>query len=173
MGRPLATLTTGQFAELLGKTPRTVQNWLRAGMPHRMNRSQAAIVPRDAIAWLIEQAQESARGDRDPGGGPSETAFARKARIEGDLKQLELEQRRRALIPAADFDAFAEAFVGGFTGVASGRLTRFEREIVRAKTAAEARKITQSIHAALMRGAREMADQLDADAAAADEPAAA
>ena len=172
MGRPLATLSTGEFAELLGKSSRTVQNWLRDGMPHRMNRHQAAIVPRDAIAWLIERAQESGRAAAAPDADPRESAFSRKARIDGDLKQLELDERRRALIPAAEFEEFAEQFVGGFAAVASGRLTRFEREIVRAKTPADARKVTRAIQAALMRGAREMADRLDEEATA-EAPAAA
>ena len=172
MGRPLATLSTGEFAELLGKSSRTVQNWLRDGMPHRMNRHQAAIVPRDAIAWLIERAQESARAAAEPGDDRRGSAFARKAHIEADLKQLELDERRRRMIPAEEFEEFAEQFVGGFTAVAMGRLTRFERDIVRAKTPADARKITRAQAAALMHGAREMADRLDEEAAG-DEPAAA
>ena len=41
---------------------------------------------------------------------------------------------------------------------------RFERDIVRATTPAEARLVTQRIHAALMRGAQDYAETMEAEA---------
>lgn len=171
MPQKLPTVGTELFADWFGVTARTVQNWIKAGMPHRLRGATAEIEPRSAIRWVRERDAEELRA-KLTGGEGSESALTRKLRIEGDLKQLDLDQRKRALIPAAEFEEFAESLVGGFAAVAAGRLTRFERDIVRAKAPADARKITQAIQRALMAGARELADQIDEEAARAETAAA-
>jgi hypothetical protein len=164
MAPPVKDVSVADFAELTGKTSARVYQWIQDGMPHRKRvRKGTRILPREGIAWLLEQAKKDAK-PKDANDSP----LNRKLLAEAELKELELQERRRALIPAEDFDRFLDAFIGGFAAVASGQLQRFEREIVAATSSPAARVITEQIHAALMEGAQEYATQLETEASAID-----
>lgn len=172
MSRMPDTVSTATFADWCSVSSRTVQTWVRQGMPHRVRaHGGAEVVPREAIRWVRERDAEVLR-EKLVASGENESTRSRKLRLEADLKQLDLDERRRALIPAAESVAFAERFVGGFAAVATGQLARFERTIRKAETPTEAREVTRAIRNALMRGAREFADTLERDGDAGDEGAA-
>jgi phage terminase Nu1 subunit (DNA packaging protein) len=109
-----------------------------------------------AIAWLIKRAAEEAKG----GDLNEARERARKTRAEADMKEMDREERRRSLVPAKISTEYIEAFVGGLASVAAGQLGRFERDIVKAETPAEARAVRMNIHRALMEGAQRYADDL-------------
>lgn len=153
-----------ETAALFGVTSRTLQNWRAAGMPHRMTGGRPKFVWRECIRWREETIRAEER-EKLRGNAPVKDDD-RLTRAQADLKEMELAERRRQLVPFEEFQAANDALVGGLAAVSAGRLKRFERPIVQAMTPAEARKVTQEIHRALMEGAREYADDLEAQAAA-------
>lgn len=174
MGRKAPpTVSIAEFAEDHGKGIRTVQLWIKEGMPYRDQRGERRIVRADANRWLLERVK--ARAEPAGGDAPSEKLErARKTRAEADLKELDLRERLGTLVDRALYEQRLEEFLGGFTAVASGQLTRFERAIVKAQTPADARRLTREIFTALMQGAQGYADQIEAELTPPpDEPAAA
>lgn len=161
MAPPVKDKSVAEFAEDQGVSSQRVYQWIQAGMPHRKRKTGTRIVSAEANKWLREFARNEGRQETGLDEGKER---ARKVRAEADLKELEVAERRRQMIPASELEEFCESFVGGFAAVAAGRLQRFEREIVKASTAGEARRITQQIHTALMEGAQAYAQQLDAEA---------
>lgn len=159
MAPPVKDISVKEFAELVGLTTVRIYQLVKEGMPHRKRKRGTRIVPRDSITWMLEKAAEAAKPKNE---APS--ARARLDLAQAELKELEVEERRKLLIPLDAFDTFVDALVGGFAAVAAGRLQRFERDIVIAASAPDARKVTERIHAALMEGAQEYADALDAQA---------
>lgn len=118
--------------------------------------------PACAVALRHREAQKAIR---DRGGEIDEGAErARKMAAEADLKELELAERRRELVPAEEARIFTESLVGGFASVAGGRLQQFEREIVATKDAADARRLTQRMTTELMQGAQDYAETLEQEA---------
>jgi hypothetical protein len=160
MARVVETVALADFAADHGVTVRTVTNWIAAGMPHRTTRGERRVVRAEANRWLKADIHAKARAEVAPSEADER---ARKLRFEADLKELELQERRAFLVPAEKYREHTESFVGGFAAVAAGQLARFEREIVVADDAPKARKVTQAIHEALMRGSQEYADQLEAE----------
>lgn len=161
MAPPVKDVSVQEFATDHGVTSQRVYQWIQAGMPHRSRKSGTRVVRAEANRWIRERDQEQARSET----GPDEAKErARKVKAEADLKELEVAERRKQLIPADEYAVFVENFIGGFAAVASGQLQRFEREMVRAMTPGEARAITQKQQAALMEGARQYAQQLEAEA---------
>lgn len=167
MAPPVKDVSVAQFAELLGVTSARVYQFIQDGMPHRKRGKQPTrIVPREAIAWRIERAKE----DAAPKDAERVRPRDRKETAEAELKELLVQERRRALVPIEEFETFVDALVGGFAATAAGRLQRFEREIVAATTAGEARQVTEAIHRALMTGAQEYGATLEDDANALEAP---
>lgn len=143
---------------MLGVSREAVRLWTNEGAPRR---DDGSYIVAEIVTWLREKDRRAQRDENVP---KESAERARKMRTEADLKELELEERRGALLPLADFMEQLEAVIGGFASVAAGQLARFERKIVAAKSVGDARRITQEIHAALMAGAREHADRLEAEA---------
>jgi hypothetical protein len=165
------TIPPAQFAKDQGVTIRTVQRWLAAGMPCRLVNGERRIRVVDGCTWV--RSWEYERG-RETAATPAEAnERGRKLAAEASLRELDLHERRRDLVPLREHEEALEAFVGGFAAVASGQLQRFEKQIVQAVTPAEARAVTTGIHRALMEGAQRYADQLEAEAAALEAVAAA
>lgn len=152
--RPGATLTRSELALLLACTEETVRVWARAGCPRQSN---GRFRMPDVLAWLLarERATVEARL------GKKHSPMNRKLEAEAALKELALKRENGELLLVQDFNALAERVVGGFAAVANGRLARFERDIVRTKTATDARRLTDRIRVALMEGAQEFADELE------------
>lgn len=154
-GRPPAeTWSVTDAARLLGVSTRTLQSWLAQGLEHRLVDGQRRVVLADVLRWRVEAERAAARDAAAP---DEATERARKLRAEATLKELELERARGQLVEVDRLDEFIRRFVGGFQGTAAGRLARYERRIVAARTPAEARMLTQEIHRALMEGAQEFA----------------
>lgn len=163
MAKPAASIALNEFADDHGVTVRTVTNWLAAGMPHRTVRGERRVVRVEANRWLRERDREGEREKiRDQETPDEARERARKTKWEADIKEMEAAERRGQLVPQADYLEALEKFTGNFAAVAAGRLARFERAIVTCATPAEARKVTQEIHAALMAGAQDYATQLEA-----------
>lgn len=153
------TLTLEEIADAFGVTTETIRLWRRDGMPHRMEGGRPVFVLREVIRWRRERDRQAAEAEDAP---VAKLEHAMKVRAERQLRELELAERRRELVPSAESTAFIEEFVAALAATAAGRLTRFERDIVRAKTPAAARKVTSAIHVALMEGGQELAAHLEA-----------
>jgi hypothetical protein len=157
---PVRDVSVKDFAALIGRTTVRVYQLIGEGMPHRKrSKSTTRIVPKDAIGWMLERAREEA-APKD--GTPK--ARERRDLAEAELKEIIVQERRRALVPLEEFEEFTDTLIGGLAAVSSGRLQRFERDIVTAVTPADARKLTERIHEALMAGAQEYAAELEAEA---------
>jgi len=165
MAPPVEKISLAEFAKERGVTSRTVQNWCARGMPHRDIRNERYVVRREAYTWLLER--EFERGRREAR-RPSDDAETRLKAAQADLKEMELAQARGEVIPVSVYQEHLDTFLGRFAAVASGQLARYERDIVAATIPAEARRITQAIHHALMSGAQGYAAELEQAAAAAE-----
>jgi phage terminase Nu1 subunit (DNA packaging protein) len=168
MAPPIKDVTVAEFAELNGVTAARVYQWIQEGMPHRKRKNRpTGIVPREAIQWRVDRAEANAKPKY---GTDDDSPGKRKTIAEAEFKELQVQQMRETLVPIADFEEVVGNLVAGFAAVAGGRLQRFEREMVAATTPAAARKISQRIHQALMAGAQDYAEQIDAEATALESP---
>lgn len=166
--KPALTVTLAEFADDHDSDVRTVTRWIQEGMPHRRVGNERRIVRSEANKWVRSMDKERARAESNP---VEAVERARKLRAEADIKEDERDERRGKLVPVEAYRGRLEEFVGGFAATAAGQLHRFERDIVQCGTAAGARKLTQDIHEALMRGAQDYADTIEAMAAAEKEAA--
>jgi hypothetical protein len=145
----------------LGVSAESVRKWHLGGCPRK---DDGTFVVAEVVTWLRARDVEAERTKAKSTDAPK-TELNRKLSVEADLKELQLAQLRGELVTIEVHDEQIGRIVGGFAAVAKGQLTRFERDIVRSTTAADARKLTDRIHAALMEGAQGLADDLDAEAA--------
>lgn len=165
MAPKIEDVSVEQFAKTIGVTSQRVYQLIQAGMPHRDRvrgkKTNTRVVPAEAIKWLRDRDRSEALAEKALNEAQER---ARKTRAEADMKELQLAQLRRELVPASEASTFCEAFAGGFDSVAKGQLGRFEREMVKVTTAAEARVLKNKIVAALMKGAQRYAASLEAEA---------
>lgn len=165
MAPPVRTVSVKAFGVLYDVTPERVYQLIQEGLPHRKRARSTQIVPAEAIRWLQERAVAKAAKPAVPIEALRRSdEQARKIRAEADLKELELAERRGELVAVEAHTEVVETFLGGLAAVSSGQLSRFEREIIRVTTPAEARQLTRKIHAAMMEAARTHADKLEAEA---------
>lgn len=154
------TVTQKEMAELLGLTPERLRQLVPEGLPQANRDGRPCYVPREVIRWFRDREREAGRREGSGDGAPNELLErARKLKAEADLKELELAERRRLLLPSDEFLARWSSLVGTFAAVATGQLQQFERKIVQATTPADARRVTDAMRLALLRGAQEFADQ--------------
>lgn len=172
MAKPSKDVSLAAFAESHGKS----EEWARLlvakqGMPHRKNtQGQYRVVPSIANTWLLKrEAHEATQKERErhqqEEGLDKEQELAGKYRVDRLRSEWDFQVEQGKYTPTAETQAIIDELVGGFAAVASGRLRSFERDIVQAQTPADARRITQRIHAALMDGGREYRKQIEAEAA--------
>lgn len=170
MAPRVPTVSLTDIAAEMEVTTRTIQNYVRDGMPHRREKDGPRFVARECQRWRrereIEQAVQKERDRQTADGLDKDKEQAEKTRVERLIREIDLEERRREVVPIALYRERNETFVGNLAAVTMGQLQRFERDIVRATTAADARRLTQRIQAALMQGAQEYADTLEAEIAA-------
>lgn len=84
-----------ELAAILGKDPSTVWEWQDQGLPIKRQgagRAGHEYDTADVIAWLEQRAAARA--------GKPESGREREARLRGDLMEIELAQKRGALVPA-------------------------------------------------------------------------
>ncbi len=148
----------------MGVSREAVRLWTVANPPVP-RRDDGTFIVAEVVTWRIQRAVEAERdkrsGDAKPAG---QSEMNRKLAAEADIKEMQLAQLRGELVPAADHQLIIERVAGGFAAVASGRLARFERDIVQAITPGAARRVTQAIHVALMEGAQDLAQELEDEA---------
>ena len=173
MAPKVRTLSLTEIADEFGVTTRTIQNWREAKMPSRTIDGAPRFVLKECIRWVRENDVEEAVGrvrEKLTGGKlDKDQEMAAKIAVERELKELELRERRGLLIDAAVYRERCEEFVGGFASVTTGRLQAYEREVVQALTPADARRLMTKIQTALMKGAQEYADALEAEIAATEQ----
>jgi DNA-binding transcriptional MerR regulator len=167
MAPKVKTLSLAEIAEEFGVTTRTIQNWREAGMPTRVISGAPRFVLKECIRWRREIDVAEAKEAATPGLGELDDAEERVGltRARRLMSEHELEILKDLHTPKAETQALMDELVGGFAAVASGRLRRFERDIVAANTPGDARRLTQEIHRALMDGGREFREQIEAEAA--------
>lgn len=162
MAPPVRDVSVADFAADWGVSTQRVYQWIGEGMPHRKRGEKPTrIVRHEANAWRLEQAAKAAKPRSD-----TPRARERRELAEAELKEILVLERRRALVPVEEVEGFVDSFIGGFAAVASGRLQRFERDIVSAATPGAARVITEQIHEQLMAGAQEYRAQIEVEASA-------
>lgn len=152
---------------MLGVSREAVRLWTNEGAPRR---DDGSYLVAEIVTWLREKDRRALRDETAP---KEAQERARKTRTEADIKELEYQERLGQLLPVAEFQRQIDLIIGGFSAVAAGQMSRFEKKIVAAKSAGDARRITEQIHRALMEGARAFADELEADADADGEETAA
>lgn len=163
------TVSLQDIADAFGVTTEAIRLKRKAGMPTRMESGRPRFDLRDCIAWQREQDKVAAQSATAP---DEALERARKLKAEADLKELDLAQKRGELVEQTVLAEALDRVIGGFAATAKGRLGRFEREIVRCQTPGAARKLREAIVDALMEGAREYADQWEAEADELDKAAA-
>jgi hypothetical protein len=168
------SLTIDEFCAARRITRKTLENWRRDGLPTRRRSKQIRIDLADVAEWELERAKRAAVDalNRPKPALDRETEQARKLAAEATIAERKLAELDRELMPAAVVREEMERLVGGFAAVTMGRLETFERDIVAAVTPADARRLVYRIQDALMAGAQQFADELDAEADAAEEVAA-
>lgn len=162
------TVKVAEFATLMKTTRQCVYQWIDRGCPYRNGPEGKEIPLADGIEWVIEfktwEIQEHRQAqNKDIPNEKEEAALERRAKRL--LAEHDLLEKTRKVVPVTDLTEFVDRVFGTFSGVASGRLKNFERDIVKAKTPAEARKITDRMHHDLMSGAIQYATQLEDEAA--------
>lgn len=171
MAKAAKTVHLQEFADDHGVTIRTVTNWLAEGMPHRTLRGERRVVRKEGNAWLIERARRKVLEKETDRLWDKDVEQAKKTAVDRQLRELELSKRLGELMPIGDLEEFADRLVGAFAGVCAGELQAFERRMGLEPDVA--RRLTMEMQEALMRGARAVADALEAEAdeieAAADE----
>lgn len=156
------TVHLQEFADDHGVTVRTVTNWIAEGMPYRNVRGERRVVRAEANAWRIDR--ERTRAENRAAGGrlDKDIEMAKRIRVDRMIREIELRKRQGTMLPIEEFDRRIERVVGGFTAVCMGQLQPFEREM--GLEPGLARALTMRIQEALMQGAQQLADQLDAEA---------
>lgn len=149
------------LARLLGASRETLRQWTLAGCP-RLDTGDYIVS--EVVTWLRKRERDAAIAEGKQQSQQPKTELNRKLAAEAELKELQLERERGLVIEVEDAEERIARVVGGFAAVAAGRLARFEREIVRCTTAADARKLTDRIRVALMEGAHDLAQELDGEA---------
>jgi hypothetical protein len=167
MAPPVAKVSVQEFADLIGVTSQRIYQLVKSGLPTRKESGLTKIVPSEGVKWYIEHQtwEHQQQRKKQKGGVDEKDERALKARADRLMAELDLLERSKTVVLATELTEFIERVFGGFAAVTLGRLQRFEKEILRAKTPAEARKLTVKLQAALMDGARAYADQLDDEAA--------
>lgn len=87
------TITQAQFAELTGKTAKTIFNWRRSGMPSQPNPKDTRhpLIPlTDSVRWLVTRVEAKA----DKGEDPHELVKLEQARVNLASSQLDFERKR-------------------------------------------------------------------------------
>lgn len=158
------TVHLQEFADDHGVTVRTVTNWIAEGMPHRNVRGERRVVRAEGNAWRLDRERRRAIDKAAGGRWDKDEEMAKRIRVDRLIREMELRKLERTLLPAAAFDERLDRIAGGFAAVAMGQLQQFER--LYGLEPGAARALTLKIQAALMQGAQELADTLDAEAAA-------
>ena len=101
----------GTLADILGVNEHTLTEWQRAGMPVLRRDGGRAGNQYDTVAvraWDLArvQAESGAESNRD-----------RLARLQGDSLELELQEKRRSLVPASEVEPAWEGMVVAFRQV--------------------------------------------------------
>jgi hypothetical protein len=152
--------TQAEAADRLGITPQALGVWARKpGAPVVTRKGRPFCVWPDFPRWR-EAELEKSRTRIQP-----DQALAESERMEAQAKaeiaRMKAEQMRGELVPLALHQRRLDAFIGGFVAVVTGRLTRFERDMVAASTPAEARKITEAMKTQLLQGGQDYASALE------------
>lgn len=162
MAKAATTIHLQDFADDHGVVIRTVTNWIAEGMPFRTHRGERRVVRKEANAWLLDRAKQKGRASGQAVEWDKDREMAMKIRVERQIKELDLATKRSSLLTVEEFDTLADRLIGGFSSVVSGQLQSFERDM--GLEPAEARALVLRMQEALMRGAQELADTLDAEA---------
>jgi hypothetical protein len=156
-----------EFAAMWKTQRRTVYDWIDKGLPHRNEASGMVIPVADGNEWVVEfktwDLQEARR--KSDGAVPNEkTEAALERRAKRLLAENELLERTRKVIPVTTYTEVVDRVVGTFAGIARGRLRIFQRDVIRAKTPADAIKIFERMEHELMSGAQQYATQMNDEA---------
>jgi phage terminase Nu1 subunit (DNA packaging protein) len=108
-----------ELAEILGKSDVTIWEWQKDGLPIAKQGARGAEHEYDTaevIAWLEQRAAARA--------GKGESGREREARLRGDLMEIELAQKRNALVPADEVRPLWESRVLAAAFYMTGRHSR-------------------------------------------------
>lgn len=158
-------LTRAQARSALGDMPeRSFARLVSEGLP-RLGKGEVVRFPWPEIwHWYVDRERQSAKAAVRPPDVNLAESERRESQAKAEIAELKAAQMRAELVPAALHRERITAFVGGFVAVVTGRLTRFERDIVLARTPADARKVTEAMRVQLMQGGQGYADTIEARA---------
>jgi hypothetical protein len=165
-------LTRAQARGALGDMPeRTFARLVVEGLPRSGEGAKARFPWPEIHVWLMDRERKKAREAARPTDQGLAESERREAQAKAEIAEMKAAQMRGDSVPVEVYRERLDAFVGGVTSFLTGRLTQFQREIVQAKTAAEAQMVTYRIRNQLQQAGLDYADQLAAEAGAEEEVA--
>jgi phage terminase Nu1 subunit (DNA packaging protein) len=99
------TISEAELAKLLGVTRPAVTQWRQDGCPFRKQGGRYEYVVSEVVDWRLARAKQTQRDELAPDEAREK---ARKARIDADLKEIELATARGEVVPIAEFRAELE-----------------------------------------------------------------
>lgn len=98
----LTTVTQGEFAKAVGKTPQTIADAMREGLPHEKEaRNRVAIPVIDGVQWWIRNKLNQAVKSKD-----------RQADADADISEMKRDQLAGSLVEVAAVQAEWAAHIG-------------------------------------------------------------
>jgi phage terminase Nu1 subunit (DNA packaging protein) len=123
------TVSQAQFAELSGKTDKTIFNWRRSGMPSEPDAKDPRhpVIPLvDAVRWLVTKA-ESRGGDK--GEDPHEMVKLEQSRMALAMSQIKYERMRASIVDVEFMKREFEELVHATLSVLDGLPPRVAPEL--------------------------------------------
>lgn len=124
------TVSQAQFAELSGKTAKTIFNWRRSGMPSEPNAKDPRhpVIPLvEAVRWLVTRA-ESKNGEK--GEDPHELVKLEQSRVTLAMNQIKYERMRASVVDVEFMKREFEELVHATLSVLDGLPPRVAPELV-------------------------------------------
>lgn len=149
-------------AALGGMPERTFARLVVEGLPRSGEGKNVRFPWPEIYVWVMERERKKATASARPVDMGLAESERREAQAKAEIAEMKAAQMRGDSIPTEVYQRRLDAFIGGLTAFLTGRLTQFQRDIVQAKTPAEAQVVTHRIRNQLQQAGLDFADQLAA-----------
>ncbi len=127
-------------AQIFGVDPRTIDKWLRAGMPGKKSEKGRWILNSAEISeWIKQRERESVLGDLV--NIDEQEARRRKLAAEASREELKLAIEEGAVVAIADYEAELGTVISAFRAKALNFPARMAHQVMQCETIAEAKTI--------------------------------
>ena len=157
-------LTRAQAKAALGDMPeRTFARLVVEGLPRQGDGAKARFPWPEIHVWLLDRERKKATAAARPVDMGLAESERREAQAKAEIAEMKAAQMRGDSVPTDVYRDRVEAFVGGLTAFLTGRLTQFNRDVVQAKTPAEAQMLLHRIRNQLQQAGLDYAEQVAAE----------